>query len=977
MKGGTAKVLDGAIEAGLIGLLLFAPLPFGSILPWARSVIEGTVALLLALWGARMLAGGAIEIPRVPLLWPGIAMAGLIGLQLLLPWGSVHPHATWEGLRLYLAYFGVVLVLTAHLVTRARIVRLLSILIGWGVALAILGLVNHMWERPVILWFPKEAYLDRLTSTFVNPNHQALYFAVLFFLALGLLLRPRRRAPSSEGNAARRHRRAAEAGGLPGRVLLVGALALLGGALVLTMSRGGIASALAGLVVVFALSLHGRVGTWTLTALGGVFAVVFLYASWFGLDPVLARFSALAEEPFRNLRWPIWEATLRMAGDALPLGVGLGAFQEAFPLYRPPVIPANRLVDFAHNDYLQLLAETGLAGLLVLGWALLGLGAFVLRRWALRRDPFARGLTMGGLGALAAVAVHSATDFGLHIPANALLVAALGALLPVVVALRAHPQGDWVDLRRWSWEVTPRLRVAGMATMAGGLLVAGAVVAPPAIAGRYLQQSVGVVSGSAGGGAATSDLVRAHGALQWAARLDPWNPQVHAALARVSEELAVRVWNHGVTPDGRRLPPAPEERLGASQGLFAQAYGAYERSLGLRPRAAELHDRFGWFLGSLDTIRRSVQASSTLRARLDPRLRPLLDSEESLLPRALRHLREGARWDPHNAYRHRSLALFALAHLGDEPTRREVAAEGFRRALSLDPSLLAGVLDRLSSGNGDAELLQASLPPRYDLWLALGQHLVRQRRWAAVPAFEKALSLASDPAGQVEVRLAYSRALLQGNDPGGALAQAQQALILDPRNPEVFLALAEIYEARRQEDEAETALVSAVTLARGADAGQANRYRARLAALLSKRGEVGRALLLRRQILQATPNDPWAHLEVGRLLERRGEWAEAFREYRAAEGLGPRDVWLQWEVARAYARRGLLREAVMAYAAAVRLRPEAGDLRMELAELYARLGQREQAVEQYREVLVREPGHQGARRALAAATDPSGGQREP
>jgi hypothetical protein len=47
------------------------------------------------------------------------------------------------------------------------------------------------------LWFPEKYYLDRLTSTFENHNHQPLYLSVPLLLALGLLLRPRlgRRGP--------------------------------------------------------------------------------------------------------------------------------------------------------------------------------------------------------------------------------------------------------------------------------------------------------------------------------------------------------------------------------------------------------------------------------------------------------------------------------------------------------------------------------------------------------------------------------------------------------------------------------------------------------------------------------------------------------------------------------------------------------------------------------------------------------------
>ncbi|MBI1893925.1 MAG: O-antigen ligase family protein, partial [Candidatus Rokubacteria bacterium] len=927
--------VDRLIEAGTIGLLLFAPLPFGSVFPWTQAVIEGVVALLVALCVARILSSGELRIRRTPLLWPGIAMAAVLATQLLLPvGGSINPHATWSSLRLYLAYLGLACVLTFHFVTKARIVRLLSILIGWGVFLAVLGLANQMLGRAMILWFPKHAYLDRLTSTFVNPNHQALYFSVLFFLTLGLLLRPQRRSRARSGSPGARRRW--ELGSLPGMMLLVGAMALIGGALVLTMSRGGLFGALVGLLVVFALGLHGRVGNWTLLALAGVLAVVILYASWFGFEPVVERFSALTKEPFGDLRWAVWEGTLRVAGEAPLLGIGLGAFQDAFTLYRPQVVPLGKVVDYAHNDYLQLLAEVGVVGFLVMAWAFIGLLIFVLRRWAARHDPFVRGFTMGGLGALAAVAASSATDFGLHMPANALLLVVLGSLLPVVVALRPHPTGDRVDLREWSWDVTPRVKIVGAVSVVVGLLFVGLVIAPPAVADWYFQRAqiaAGQIARSEGG-VTIGDLARSHRELEWAARLDPWNPAVQNVLAGVAEELASRAWNFGVGPDGQRLPASHDERFRAGQRFFADAYQAYQQSIRLNPRAGQIHDRLGWLLGSLESVRQTVRGSSNSPSALDARLLPLLASEENLYPHALAHLREGVSWDPQNAYRHQSLALFALSHLRKDAIGREIAAEGFRRALSLEPALLWDVLEHLSSAGADQALLEASVPKRYDLWLNLARYLDRQgRRGTASAAFEEALTLASDPMAQAEVRLAYTGALLRGGNVPGAIAQARHALVLAPKNPEVFATLSTVYEAMGKYDDAEIALSSAVTLAGGGDPRQANDYRGRLASYASRRGQGERALLLRREILQGSPNDPWAHLEVARLLEQRREWNRAFQAYRAAEGLGPQDWSLQRNIARAYARNALLREAITAYEAAVRLRPTEGDLRMEVAEL--------------------------------------------
>src|SRR5262249_57140859 len=118
---------------------------------------------------------------------------------------------------------------------------------------------------------------------------------------------------------------------------------------------------------------------------------------------------------------------------------------------------------------------------------------------------------------------------------------------------------------------------------------------------------------------------------------------------------------------------------------------------------------------------------------------------------------------------------------------------------------------------------------------------------------------------------------------------------------------------------------------------QVNVYRARLAGYLTRRGQLDRALTLRRQILAETPQDPWAHFSVAYLHELRGEATEAYREYRRTEEYAREDWGINREVARAYARQGHFREAVGAYETAVRTASRPTEIRMELAALLARI----------------------------------------
>ena len=955
-------LLDGLIEAGLLALLVFAPLPFGAIVPWATAVVEATVAVLVGLAVLRAAAAGQIVLVGGPLAGPGLAMAGLVGVQLLLGL-SVNAHATRGSFRLYLAYLGLLAVLGLHLTTRPRVLRLTWLVIGWGAALAAVGLASRALGRGLLPWMPFDDR-DRLISTFINPNHQALFFAIPLFLALGLLMRPS--VPERDAQAARP---AWTAGRLLRRGALVLAAATLGGAMVLTGSRGGLLGLVAGLVAVLLLSLYGRAVSRAALAVAVVLLIGALVASWFGADVALRRVSSARSDAFADVRWAVYDQALRMLGGAPWLGFGLGTFADAFPFYQPPGVPSDKIVDFAHNDYLQLAAETGAAGTLILGWALFGLALFTLRRWLLRHDPFVRGLTVGALGALTAVAVHSALDFGLHIPANAVQAVVLAALLPAVVALRTQRGASGgVDLPTWTRTLSMPARLSGVAATVVGLALAGLAIVPPALAAGHLRQAERLAGprARAQGTLVTADLLAASRELERAARLDPRSPAISRAQADVAEQLGRRIWVYGLSPEGQVLGRSPAARLAASQELFGTAYVAYERALAQRPRDAVVHGRFGGFLALLDQIRETVRGSATVRGALDPRIAPLVDSAESLLPRALDHMRESVRWDPTNPYAHRNLAFFALTTLQGSAARA-IAVEELRAALDIEPLLLKDTLTRLVDQRASLDLLFDAMPPRLGPWLSLAGLLDEMRRPDdAARALGRALALAPVPAQEAQVRLAFSRSRLRAGDTRAALAQAQQALALAPKSHVAYLRLAEIHVATGKHAEAADALVTALGLLGPEDQHERQAYRNLLATEYERLGRFAQAVVVRREQLKERPRDATLHVQLASALERSGQAAESVAAYQAAERLAPDDAWVRGYTVEAYVRQGLTADAVRAYEALLRVAPFDVERRVQLAALYVRLGQRERAAEEYRKVLAGNPGHEGARRALAA-----------
>ncbi|WYD82347.1 MAG: O-antigen ligase family protein [Candidatus Electrothrix gigas] len=106
------------------------------------------------------------------------------------------------------------------------------------------------------------------------------------------------------------------------------------------------------------------------------------------------------------------------------LGWGLGCFPVAFPAFQPDSL-CRWFINHAHNDYLELTAETGIIGLFA---ALLVVSVLFISCMRKLKHTKRRELRMIGIGALAgcfSLLVHSVMDFNFHIPFNAMLFAVL------------------------------------------------------------------------------------------------------------------------------------------------------------------------------------------------------------------------------------------------------------------------------------------------------------------------------------------------------------------------------------------------------------------------------------------------------------------------------------------------------------------------------------------------------------------------
>lgn len=332
---------------------------------------------------------------------------------------TIDPSATREAI-LRLLPAPACLWLALQLCRDERRARLFVFALGLiGGLYAFYGLVAFFAPAPQILWFEKIAYLDSLTATFVNRNNFATYAGITLLAALGTVVGTR---AAGSGGSRWWALLADAAVALTGRagIALVAALAIAI-ALVLSGSRAGIGATVAG-VVLFWMIFLGRGGNraakiWVVVL--GLVAFALVAANFGAL-----LFTRIGDTGFEDAgRGGIYARTVAAIADFPLTGIGYGAFESAFRIYRDAsVVPAG-VVDKAHDTYLE--AALGL-GLPVTAVALVGYLA-LFRRMLSGALGRRYGWVIPAVGAAATVlvGVHALVDFSMQIQGVEITWAAL------------------------------------------------------------------------------------------------------------------------------------------------------------------------------------------------------------------------------------------------------------------------------------------------------------------------------------------------------------------------------------------------------------------------------------------------------------------------------------------------------------------------------------------------------------------------
>jgi len=477
----TESIFNRIIELLLISLLVFMPFAFGAVEAWSEEVVIALVAAIIICFLLKLIVE---ENARLVWSWAYIPVALFIIVAVFqvipLPTGlvsvispntaatkiellndlpnsenlletmtlSFYPQATKHNLRLVLAVAAVFFVVVNIYRRENQIKRLLASIAIIGGSLVVLTLLQDLFGNGKIYWFISPEAGKAYSGTFVNHSHYGQFMNLSIGAALGLVL-----VNIHEAFIGKKVTTAVvfEYFSSPESKLIWFLLAMIvfGAATVfISLTRGGMISMLiAGgfitLVISSRQSMKGRGWIIVLMAL-----VAFICVLYIGFDAVYDRLASIRElHEAEGGRWQILK-DISLAWTKFPfLGTGLGTHEVVYPMFDRSTISA--LAAYAENEYAQTTEETGLIGLASL--VFFGILVWINYVRNIKNPSIPICLAAYGLGfGLLAIMLHSLSDFGQHLPANAFLSAISCALLLTLsrIGRKVNPETEVINTSR-------------------------------------------------------------------------------------------------------------------------------------------------------------------------------------------------------------------------------------------------------------------------------------------------------------------------------------------------------------------------------------------------------------------------------------------------------------------------------------------------------------------------------------------------
>ena len=401
---------DALLTTALCAILCFAILAFGAVEECSLLVLEIASVMLFAGWAAQQMFKGELDLSPNQIYWPMIGFAVVVGSQIVLRLSAYAYETEIQAMR-FVSYAMLLFVASQVLRAPQEQRRFLRFMAVFGIGLAAFMLMQFFGGNGRIYWLRQPRFGGVPFGPYVNHNHYAGAIEMLAPMPLLMSL--------SRGY------------GYGQRMLLAFGGALMVTSLFISGSLGGMLALVMELVFLATLLSIKESAKKNLLMGAGFLVVVLPLLLWLGEDAISARFKGVqssTHEQVTGHREVILRDGLLMFRDRPWLGWGLGTFPVVYPKYRS--FYSNLVVNQAHNDYLQLLDETGVLGFAMVLWFLA-----VLYICGIRLSVDGSRAQMAALVGCTGIVVHSFSDFNLEIPANA----ALFFVLCGIATMRSDP----------------------------------------------------------------------------------------------------------------------------------------------------------------------------------------------------------------------------------------------------------------------------------------------------------------------------------------------------------------------------------------------------------------------------------------------------------------------------------------------------------------------------------------------------------
>ncbi len=411
----------------LVFIIIFSCLARGAVTSFPLAIIESIVGVIISYWLIEMVIRRKLSFIKLNFLVSIALFFALIFFQLLplpsvflriispktatlyaylLPHGanktffplSVYPYATILELLKIVSYFGIFVFIINKIETKGQCDLILNTIIVLGTCISIFAFI----QRYILI------RQSSVGGPFFNRNNFAGYINMIIPLTLGYFL----------------YEKSLNKKTMYGFCIVIMSLALF-----LSLSRAGILVYIFGLIFVWLFSRtkdtlkekSGILTIWIIVIILSFFFFVDTKVVWGALSSLFKKETLVILGHGYS-----WGDIMRIWKDFPLFGTGLATFANMSGVYKSTA--DQNLFIYAHNDYLQFLSETGLAGGVLIFLFFMQYFRFLLKAWMQRRDTYSVCMVFGAMASLFVMLAYSFLDFNLHIPANALLFSVIMGL---------------------------------------------------------------------------------------------------------------------------------------------------------------------------------------------------------------------------------------------------------------------------------------------------------------------------------------------------------------------------------------------------------------------------------------------------------------------------------------------------------------------------------------------------------------------